>query len=128
MASSPRWRFLPALLLLAGGAWVLRASPPEAAQTARTPQFENDEVRVWKSVIAPNSPLPPHRHEHPRVIVAISGGTMKIVEQDGTSTTHAWETGKSYWLPSNPPGTLHSDVNTGDKPIEVMVVELKKAS
>jgi hypothetical protein len=53
---------------------------------------------------------------------------MKIVEQDGTSTTHAWETGKSYWLPSNPPGTLHSDVNAGDKPIEVMVVELKKAS
>ena len=62
------------------------------------------------------------------MIVALSGGTMKIVEQDGTSTTHAWETGKSYWLPSNPPGTLHSDVNTGDKPIEVMVVELKKAS
>ena len=85
-------------------------------------------MKVWKSVILPNAPLPPHRHEHPRVIVALAGGTMKIVEQDGASTTHEWQTGKSYWLPANPPGTLHSDVNTGDKPIEVMVVELKKAS
>lgn len=28
---------------------------------------------------------------------------------------------------ADPPGTLHTDVNAGDKPIEVMVVELKKA-
>ncbi len=41
--------------------------------------------------------------------------------------THVWQAGQSYWLPANPPGTLHSDVNTGDKPIEVVVVELKKA-
>jgi quercetin dioxygenase-like cupin family protein len=91
------------------------------------PQFENEEVKVWKSVIMPNSPLPLHRHEHPRVLIALVGGTMKIVEQDGSSETHDWQSGKSYWLPANPPGTLHSDVNAGDKPIEVMVVELKRA-
>ena len=85
MALSPRWRFLPPVLHLVCGAWAMRASAPEAAQTGRAPQFENDEVRVL-------------------------------------------ETGKSYWLPSNPPGTMHSDINAGDKPIEVMVVELKKAS
>jgi beta-alanine degradation protein BauB len=128
MALSARRRLFPSLLLLLSGAWAIHASPPEATQTGRTPQFENDEVKVWKSVILPNAPLPPHRHEHPRVIVAISGGTMKILEQDGASRTHEWQTGKSYWLPANPPGTLHSDVNTGDKPIEVMVVELKKVS
>jgi len=52
---------------------------------------------------------------------------MKIVEQDGASETHVWESGKSYWLAPNPPGTLHTDVNDGDAPIEVIVVELKKA-
>jgi hypothetical protein len=26
----------------------------------------------------------------------------------------------------NTPGTMHADVNAGDKPIEVMVVELEK--
>jgi hypothetical protein len=36
-----------------------------------------------------------------------------------------WETGKAYWLPKNPPGDTHADVNAGDKPIEVMVVEIK---
>jgi hypothetical protein len=52
---------------------------------------------------------------------------MKIVQQSGSSETHPWETGKAYWLTSDPPNTLHADVNAGDKPIEVMVVELKKA-
>jgi beta-alanine degradation protein BauB len=94
-------------------------------QTQRYPQFENDDVNVWKSVIVPNAPLTMHRHEHPRVIIALSGGTMNIVEQSGTTDQHIWETGKAYWLPANPPNTMHSDVNAGTKPIEVIVVELK---
>src|ERR1700749_2231478 len=97
-----------------------------ATQTQRFPQFENEDVKVWKSVVMPNAPLTMHRHEHPRVIIALSGGTMKIVEPDGKSESHNWETGKAYWLPTNPPGTMHADVNACDKPIEVMVVELEK--
>jgi beta-alanine degradation protein BauB len=94
-------------------------------RTQRIPQFENDEVKVWKSVITPHAPLAMHRHDHPRVIIALSGGTMKIVEQDGKSEQHVWETGKAYWLPANAPNSLHADVNAGDQPIEVMVVELQ---
>jgi len=95
------------------------------SQTERFPQFENDDVKVWRSVIMPNAPLAMHRHDHPRVIIALSGGTMKIVEQGGATEEHIWETGKAYWLPANPPNPMHADVNGGDKPIEVMVVELK---
>ncbi len=98
----------------------------QAQQTQRIPQFENDDVKVWKSVVYPNAPLTMHRHEHPRVIIALSGGTMKIVENTGAAEAHVWETGKAYWLPKNPPNTMHADVNAGDKPIEVMVVELEK--
>lgn len=103
------------------------ASPQQGGgqQTQRSPQFENDDVKVWKSVIMPNAPLAMHRHDHPRVIIALSGGTMKIVEQGGATQEHVWDTGKAYWLPANPPNTLHADVNGGNKPIEVMVVELK---
>ena len=97
-------------------------------QTGREPQFENAEVKVWKSLVLPNNPLPFHRHEHPRVIIALNGGTMKILEETGQSEVHEWQTGKAYWLPANPPGTRHQDVNVGDKPIEVMVVELQKAN
>jgi len=96
------------------------------SQTQRFPQFDNEDVKVWKSVVMPNAPLTMHRHDHPRVIIALSGGTMKIVDQQGKSEEHVWETGKAYWLPANPPGTMHADVNAGDKPIEVMVVELEK--
>ena len=97
-------------------------------QTGRTPQFENDKVKVWKSVIVPNTPLPFHRHEHPRALIALKGGKMKILEETGESEVHDWESGKAYWLPANAPGTRHQDVNVGSEPIEVIVVELQKES
>jgi hypothetical protein len=53
---------------------------------------------------------------------------MKVVYEDGTSETHDWQTGKAYWLPTSEGMKRHADVNTGSTPIEVMVVELKKAN
>ena len=96
--------------------------PP--AVTRRTPQFENESVRVWKSTIAPGQPLSLHRHESGRVIVALAGGTLEIVKESGESRSVIWETGKAYWLPADPPGERHGDRNPGPEPIEVMVVEL----
>jgi hypothetical protein len=110
-------------ILVGGGLEYLRS---QTAQSLRTQQFENEDVKVWKTVVLPDAPLVMHRHEHPRVIIPLRGGTMKIVEQDGGASVHVWEAGKAYWLPSSPPNTMHSDVNAGDKPIEVMVVELEK--
>jgi hypothetical protein len=116
------------------GAWVPLAFVAGFAlaqtmtQTGREPLFENAEVKVWKSLVLPNNPLPLHRHEHPRVIVALKGGTMKVLEETGPSETHVWETGKAYWLPANRPGTRHQDVNMSDNPIEVIVVELQKVN
>ncbi len=100
---------------------------PAPSQSQRVPQFENDQVRVWKTTVLPNAPLTMHRHEHPRVLIALTGGSMKIQQQSGASETHQWETGKAYWLTADPPNTLHADVNAGTKPIEVMIVELKNA-
>ena len=95
------------------------------AQTGRETQFENSAVKVWKSLVLPNNPLPLHRHENPRVIIALRGGSMKILEESGKSEVHEWQTGKAYWLDANPQGTRHQDINVGDRPIEVMVVELQ---
>jgi hypothetical protein len=114
------------LLGLGGLAFVAGfAVAQTAAQTGREPQFENGSVKVWKSVVLPNSPLPLHRHEHPRVIIALHGGSMKILEDSGKSELHDWQTGKAYWLDANAPGTRHQDINVGNTPIEVMVVELE---
>jgi hypothetical protein len=53
---------------------------------------------------------------------------MKVVNEDGTFEMHPWETGKAYWLPASEGLKRHADQNQGAKPIEVMVVELKKAN
>jgi len=113
---------IASVISAAAGAWA-----GQQQTTRRIPQFDNDEVRVWKSVIMPKQPLSMHRHDHPRVIVALVGGRLKIVKQSGGSQTVDWETGKAYWLTSDPPDELHADVNETDKAIEVMVVELQKA-
>jgi quercetin dioxygenase-like cupin family protein len=109
--------------------WILCSTltSQQASQPQRIPQFENDDVKVWKTTVMPNAPLTMHTHDHPRVIVALSGGTMKVVNEDGTSETHQWDTGKAYWLPLSEGKKRHADANQGNKPIEVMVVELKKA-
>jgi hypothetical protein len=95
-------------------------------QSQKIPQFDNQDVNVWKSIVMPNAPLVMHTHEHARVIIALNGGTMKIVYENGQSEVHQWETGKAYWLSTEEGKRRHADVNTGNKPIEVMVVELLK--
>jgi hypothetical protein len=112
---------------LAGCAIVLSAaasSSSETPATRRVPQFENESVRVWKSLIVPGQPLTLHRHEHGRVIVALRGGTLRIVKESGESRAVTWETGSAYWLDADPPGERHGDTNEGPDPIEVMVVEM----
>ena len=62
-------------LVFAAGA-ILGALQQQAPQTRREPQFENEHVRVWKSIILPNQPLALHRHDYGRTIVALKGGTL----------------------------------------------------
>ena len=100
------------------------ASDP-APTTGRTPQFENEHVTVWKSVIVPNQPLAMHRHDNPRAIIALKGGTLTVVNDAGERHDMTWETGSAYWLEADPPGELHGDVNEGPEPVEVIVVQLK---
>lgn len=93
----------------------------------RIPMFENDEVKVWKTVIVPKSPLSMHRHEYGRTIVVLKGGTLTIVQDTGERKQVEWKTGEAYWLDADPPGDKkHADVNESNETIEVMVVESKK--
>ena len=112
------------LSFLAGGAamWAQQ----QAQQTRREPQFENDHMRVWKSIIMPNQPLTQHRHDHGRALIALTDGVLKVVDKDGKVTkTYNWERGTAYWLDVDPAGETHADVNETTRPIEVIVVELK---
>jgi hypothetical protein len=115
------------IVVFSAGVAVGALQQQQASQSRREPQFENDEVRVWKSIVLPNQPLTLHRHDHGRTIVALKGGTMEVVDGKGvTKKKMPWETGKAYWLPVDPAGEEHADLNRGKEPIEVMVVEMRK--
>ncbi len=104
------------------GAWQTQTSA-----SRREPQFENEHVRVWKTIIMPNQPLALHRHEFGRTIVALKGGSLDVVDGQGkTMKTMVWETGKAYWLDKDPAGETHGDMNRGKEPMEVIVVEMRK--
>ncbi|MBY0530315.1 MAG: hypothetical protein K2P51_09065 [Rhabdochlamydiaceae bacterium] len=94
-------------------------------KTHRVLQFENEHVKVWKTVIMPDQPLNMHRHDCSRVVVGLKGGSLTKIEKSGEQSELIFETGKAYWLTEDPPGTLHADINESEEPIEVMVIELK---
>jgi hypothetical protein len=109
---------------MAAGAWAQQGA---TTGTRREPQFENEHVSVWKSIIMPNQPLALHRHDLGRTIVALKGGTLDVVDDKGqTLQKMTWESGKAYWLGPDPAGQMHGDLNRTKEPIEVIVVQMKK--
>ena len=117
--------------LVACGALIGWLGRGEARDRARTgsqtllPQFENADVTVWKTILAPHERLGMHRHEHGRVVVALEGGKLTLPQDDGGSRELVLETGKAYWLDADPPGKLHGDDNDSSHPLELMVIEMK---
>ena len=100
------------------------AQPP--ATTRRELQFENEHLKVWKTIILPNQPLNLHRHDHGRALIALTSGRLDVIDEKGDKvSTYDWKQGHAYWLPADPPGTVHGDVNHGPDSIEVIIVELK---
>jgi hypothetical protein len=122
-----RTMLLVSVLSFAAGGGLVWAVQQGQSTTRREPQFENEQVKVWKSIILPNQPLALHRHEHGRALIALVGGRLSVVDGNGKDLdTYDWESGKAYWLGADPPGQMHADVNRTDRPIEVIVVELQK--
>jgi hypothetical protein len=120
-----RIAFICSLSFIAGAGATLVQQ--QSQTTRREPQFENEHVRAWKSIIMPNQPLSIHRHDHGRALIALTDGQLKVLDQDGKHLkTYNWERGKAYWLDADAPGQMHGDRNETSKPIEVIVVELKK--
>jgi quercetin dioxygenase-like cupin family protein len=114
------------VLSFAAGAGAMWAQQ-QAAASRREPQFENDQVKVWKSIVMPKQPLTLHRHDHGRALVSLNGGQLKVEDKNGkVLDTYNLKAGTAMWLGVDPPGQMHADINDGTKPVEVIVVELKK--
>jgi hypothetical protein len=121
-----RWTVAACALSFAAGGGAMWAQSQQQA-SRREPQFENADMQVWKSIIMPNQPLALHRHDHGRALVALTDGVLQVVDKNGKKLdTYNLTAGKAMWLGKDPPGQQHADVNASGKPIEVIVVQLKK--
>lgn len=99
----------------------------QSATTKRENEFENDKVKVWKTTIMPanNAKLTMHRHEHDRVLVALTDGKLKITNNVEKVHFLTLKKGQSYFLKKDIPNEMHSDENITSYPIVVTIIELK---
>jgi quercetin dioxygenase-like cupin family protein len=83
--------------------------------------FENEQVRILK--ITYGSKEKSVMHEHPNAIaVFLTDGTIKFHLPDGKTLDASVKAGQSQWTPAG----KHLPENVGDKPLEVVLIELKK--
>jgi quercetin dioxygenase-like cupin family protein len=85
-----------------------------------TVEFENDRVRIIRIKYGPGEKSVMHTHG-PNASVILSTGTIRMHFPDGTTEDLASESGLAMWSD----GDEHLPENVSDKPMEVVLVELK---
>ena len=86
-------------------------------------EFENDQVRVVRYVIAPGDKTANHSHPN-NVNIFLADANAKITTPDGKTAEIHGKAGAVAWRSP----ITHVVENTGDKPIEGILVEPKKPS
>ena len=82
--------------------------------------FENEQVRILKITYGPKEKSV--MHEHPNAVaVFLTDGQVKFQLPDGKSQDATVKAGESMFSPAG----KHLPENVGDKPFEVVLVELK---
>ena len=83
-------------------------------------EFENDQVRVLRATYGPKEKS--SMHEHPGLVaVFLTDGKVKMTGADGKAKEMQVKAGSAQWND----GTKHMPENVGDKPFEVILVEMK---
>lgn len=92
----------------------------------RTPLFENEKVRVWRTVMKPGEPLPVHQHAKPRVAIPLEDFKFKRVFASGKEQEVVFDFGQAYWEGTQPEHDPYEVQVESDGPgKEVIVVEIK---
>ena len=82
--------------------------------------FENDQVRVLRITYGPHEKSVAHVHPA-NVAVFLTDGQARFTTPDGKSVDAPVKAGATQW----DPGGVHQPENTGEKPFELILVELK---
>lgn len=83
-------------------------------------EFENDKVRILRVTYGPGEKSVMHGHPD-AVAVMLSDSHSKLNSPDGKSQVMTVKAGQAFWTPAG----KHLPENIGDKPYELIVVELK---
>jgi quercetin dioxygenase-like cupin family protein len=84
-------------------------------------EFENDQVRVFRVKIGPHESTPMHEHQLSRIMVYLTDARVRVTTADGKVETTPRKAGDILEAGA----VKHSEENTTDKPVEVIVTELK---
>ena len=121
-----RTRALIILAITAALLLVLRAMPAYAQDPAVVNsktikvKFENDRVRVMEAILPPG--VKEQVHSHPAyVIYVLEGGRYRNYASDGKVTEGELKTGEVLFREP----LTHAAENIGDKPLHMILVELK---
>jgi quercetin dioxygenase-like cupin family protein len=114
----------PVLLTLAVWATTAMSAQAQGAVQADPKhykvEFENEQVRVLRVTYAPGEKSVMHQHPA-NVAVFLTDGRGKFTAPDGRSEEVPFKAGGTIW----DPGSTHLPENIGEKPFEVILVELK---
>ena len=83
-------------------------------------EFENDQVRVLRITYGPHEKSVMHQHPG-SVAVFLTDGQAKFTLPDGKTQDAPIKAGSAQWEA----GGKHLPENTGDKPFELVLVEIK---
>ena len=82
--------------------------------------FENDQVRVLRITYGPHEKSV--MHDHPNAVaIYLTDQNVKFTSPDGKTQTLPGKAGETIWTPAG----KHLPENLGDKPMELILVELK---
>jgi quercetin dioxygenase-like cupin family protein len=86
-------------------------------------EFENDQVRVLRITYAPGEKGVMHSHPE-GMVISLDDASGKFTFPDGTSMLTNFKAGDFHWVDA----TTHRSENVGDKPFEVIQIEMKSKS
>ncbi len=111
---------VPALLLVASLVPAVAQDSVKVDPKHYKVEFENDQVRVLRITYGPHEKSV--MHEHPaNVAVFLTDGQARFTLPDGKAQDAPVKAGTVQW----DGGGKHLPENTGDKPFELILVELK---
>jgi quercetin dioxygenase-like cupin family protein len=125
-------RTMAAMLILAGSIGLGLATHAQTAGGGKADpvkvdpkhykvEFENESVRVLRISYAPGEKSVMHNHPD-SMAVFLTDGTTRMTTPDGKSQDTPAKVGGTLWMPAG----RHLPQNVGAKPLQVILVEMKK--